>query len=245
MSGRLASPRKPNYKAILERHEAAGRTSRISSANAERSRGTVRRKLQRLCTEEESLENLTAGRAKTYFNWLEDTHQNSIKAVTAFDGYWRLLKTFIRTSIKRWGRPRRKPSGTKDDVYRNLHTHWTRCTKAYADEKQRLYVAAGILLSFISGARLVSLFDTRIKTVDEEAGDVQSKGVSPTVSKGSKNKTNRRRRRPRPRTTGAAPDRYSTAGSEIGQHDNRPTAPEKRQRALSDDNTEYRGTKEA
>ncbi|OJD10414.1 hypothetical protein ACJ73_09803, partial [Blastomyces percursus] len=273
-AGRLASPRKPNYKAILERHEAAGRTSRIYSANAERSRGTVRRKPQRFCstelktTEEEFLENLTAGRVKTYFDWLEDAHRNSIKAATAFDGYWRLLKSlyvehtghgmddamvqdclnYKNVVIKRWGlrrRPRRKPSGTKDDVYRILHAHWTRCTKAYADEKQRLYLAAGILLSFISGARLVSLFDTRIKTGDEEARDGQPNGVSPTASKHSKNRTNRRRRRHRPRATGAAPDVYSTAGSGIGQHDNRPTAPEKRKRALSDDDKEYRGTKKA
>lgn len=37
------------------------------------------------------------------------------------------------------------------------------CQKAYADERQRQQVSAGILLSFISGSRLVSLFDTRVK----------------------------------------------------------------------------------
>ncbi|KAL2374414.1 hypothetical protein RJ035_004475 [Blastomyces gilchristii] len=101
--------------------------------------------------------------------------------------------------IKRWGlrrRARRKPSGIKDNVYHILHAHWTRCTKAYADEKQRLYIAAGILLSFISSGRLVSLFDTRIKTGDEKAGDRLSKGVLHTVSKGSKRKTNHRHHHP-------------------------------------------------
>ncbi|EDN05446.1 predicted protein [Histoplasma mississippiense (nom. inval.)] len=200
-------------------------------------------------TEEEFLENLTAGRVKTYFDWVEDTHRNSIKAASAFDSYWRVLKilyvertghgmdsgmeqnclNYKNVVIKRWGlrrRRRRGTSGTKDDVYRILHAHWTRCTKAYANEKQRLYIAAGILLSFISGARLVSLFDTRIKTGDAEAGDGQSKGVSHTASRGSKNRTNRRRHRPR--ATGPTPDRYPTAGSGIGQHGNRPIALEKR-----------------
>ncbi|EDN03883.1 predicted protein [Histoplasma mississippiense (nom. inval.)] len=271
-AGRLDSPRKPNYRAILEQHEAAGRTSRIYAANSQKSVGTVRRKVQRFCyaelktTEEEFLENLTAGRVKTYFDWVEDTHRNSIKAASAFDSYWRVLKilyvertghgmdsgmeqdclNYKNVVIKRWGlrrRRRRGTSGTKDDVYRILHAHWTRCTKAYADEKQRLYVAAGILLSFISGARLVSLFDTRIKTGDAEAGDGQSKGVSHTASRGSKNRTNRRRHRPR--ATGPTPDRYPTAGSGIGQHGNRPIALEKRKWALSDDDEEYRDTKKA
>ncbi|EDN09494.1 predicted protein [Histoplasma mississippiense (nom. inval.)] len=215
---------------------------------------------------EEFLENLTAGRVKTYFDWVEDTHRNSIKAASAFDSYWRVLKilyvertghgmdsgmeqdclNYKNVVIKRWGlrrRRRRGTSGTKDDVYRILHAHWTRCTKAYADEKQRLYVAAGILLSFISGGRLVSLFDTRIKTGDAEAGDGQSKGVSHTASKGSTKRTNRRRHRPR--ATGATPDRYPTAGSGIGQHGSRPTAPEKRKWALSDDDKKYRDTKKA
>lgn len=59
--------------------------------------------------------------------------------------------------------PKRKPSGSKDDLYVILWFHWERCTKVYDDEKQRVYVAAGILLAFISGCRPVSLFDTRIK----------------------------------------------------------------------------------
>ncbi|EDN05685.1 predicted protein [Histoplasma mississippiense (nom. inval.)] len=275
-ASRLDSPRKLNYKAILERHEAAGRTSRLYSANAEKSRGTVRRKLQRFCsaelktTEEEFIENLTAGRVKTYFDWLENTHRNSIKAASAFDSYWRLLKTlyvehtgrgmddgmaqdclksdglppqYKNIVIKRWGlrrRPKRKPSGTKDDVYRILHAHWTRCTKAYADEKQRLYVAAGILLSFISGGRLVSLFDTRIKTSDEKARDGPSKGASHTASKDSKRRTNCRRDRPRDI---AAPNLYLKTASQIGQHDNRPIAPEKRKMVHSDNDEEYRDTK--
>ncbi|OJD10152.1 hypothetical protein AJ78_08713 [Emergomyces pasteurianus Ep9510] len=45
--GRLALSRKLNYKVILKQHEVADCTSRIYSANAERSRRTVQQKLQR------------------------------------------------------------------------------------------------------------------------------------------------------------------------------------------------------
>jgi len=35
---------------------------------------------------------LTAEDVKTFFDWLEDTHDKSIKAVSAMKDYWRLLK---------------------------------------------------------------------------------------------------------------------------------------------------------
>ncbi|EEH19202.2 hypothetical protein PABG_01521 [Paracoccidioides brasiliensis Pb03] len=76
-----------------------------------------------------------------------------------------------------------------------------------------------MLLSFISGAGLVSLFDTRIK-----------KQVS---------KINHRHhcyRGTRP------PDPYSKARSWIGQHGNGPKAPGKRKAAHSDDEEEYHDT---
>ncbi|QSS56097.1 hypothetical protein I7I53_04204 [Histoplasma capsulatum var. duboisii H88] len=159
------------------------------------------------------------------------------------DGMAQDCLNYKNVVIKRWGlrqQPKRKPSSTKDNVYHILHAHWTRCTKAYADEKQRLYVAAGILLSFISSGRLVSLFNTRIKTSDEKARDRPSKGASHTASKGSKRRTNRRCHHPRGI---AVPNLYSKAGSRIGQHNNRPIAPEKRKRVHSDNNEEYRDTK--
>jgi hypothetical protein len=67
--------------------------------------------------------------------------------------------------IQRMGLRRRRkkqPSGGKDDIYRLLYTNWARCRRVYADERQRLQMGTGILLSYISGARLVSLFDTRV-----------------------------------------------------------------------------------
>ncbi|OJD21511.1 hypothetical protein ACJ73_07150 [Blastomyces percursus] len=275
-AGRRHSPRKPNYTAILERHEPLAAHPEFPPQILREAEGRSGGSFSGKCfcsaelktTEAEFFENLTAGRVKTYFDWLETTHRNSIKAASAFDGYWRLLKTlyvehtghgmddgmaqdclnYKNVVIKRWGlrrRLKRKPSGTKDDVYRILHSQWTRCTKAYADEKQRHYVATGILLSFIFGARLVSLFDTRIKTIDEKAGDGPSTGASHTASKDSKSRTERRRHRPR--GTGS-PDLYSKAGPRIGQHDNgpiTPVAPEKHKRAHSDDNEEYRYPKMA
>ncbi|EER36672.1 conserved hypothetical protein [Histoplasma capsulatum H143] len=63
--------------------------------------------------------------------------------------------------------PREKPTGDKDDVYRILYTHWVRCRRAYADERQRLQVSAGILMSMF-GQRLVSLFDTKSKKQKEK-----------------------------------------------------------------------------
>jgi hypothetical protein len=72
--------------------------------------------------------------------------------------------------IKRMGlrkRPKRKPAGKKEDIYRILLAHWVRCRKVYRDEKQRLMVPTGILLSYMTGCRLVSLFDTRVK-IDED-----------------------------------------------------------------------------
>lgn len=75
--------------------------------------------------------------------------------------------------IKRWAGcgvrklPKRKPSGNKDDMYRVLCVHWELCPRTYADEKQRQIVAAGILMSYIAGCRLVSLFDTRVNNSDE------------------------------------------------------------------------------
>ncbi|KAL2382416.1 hypothetical protein RJZ90_003258 [Blastomyces dermatitidis] len=175
-------------------------------------------------TEAEFFKNLMAGQVKTYFDWLENTHRNSIKAVSAFDSYWRLLKTLtIRTTDV-------APADGLSTQYKNVVIkRW------------------GILLSFISGARLVSLFDTRIKTIDEKAGDGPSTGASHTAHKDSKSRTDRRRHRHRPRGTGS-PDLYSKAGPWIGQHDNRPiapVAPEKCKRAHSDDDEEYRDPKMA
>ncbi|KAK2873246.1 hypothetical protein FQN49_002480 [Arthroderma sp. PD_2] len=76
-------------------------------------------------------------------------------------------------------RPKRKPSRNNDDLYAILRGHWERCMKIYADEKQRLYVSAGIIISFISGVRLVSLFDTQVKVADEKGGGAEQLHRSP------------------------------------------------------------------
>ena len=74
--------------------------------------------------------------------------------------------------IQRMGlRTRRKkqPSGGKDDIYRLLHINWASCRRVYADERQRLQTGTGILLSYISDARLVSLFDTRVTQSEDDS----------------------------------------------------------------------------
>ena len=59
--------------------------------------------------------------------------------------------------------PRAKPTSQVDDLYHILITHWVWHFVVFADEKQRLFVPTGILLASVSGCRLVSLFDTRVK----------------------------------------------------------------------------------
>jgi hypothetical protein len=139
-----------------------------------------------------------------------------------------------------------KPSGNKDDIYRILLGHWTRCTKAYADEKQRLYVATGILLSYISGSRLVSLFDTRVKVVNESGQEGSSDGSSsisiatsdPGAVEGNTNTLalagcSRRAK---------ARDAHPKAAPEIG-HRNQPSMLKKRNRAATKEDSGHYGAK--
>jgi hypothetical protein len=44
--------------------------------------------------------------------------------------------------------------------------NWMFCTRVYRDEKQRHIAAAGILFSYITGCRLMSLFDIRVRIED-------------------------------------------------------------------------------
>ncbi|KMP02012.1 hypothetical protein CIRG_02151 [Coccidioides immitis RMSCC 2394] len=152
-------------------------------------------------TPDQYIENLTPAHVKTFLDWFRETHQESVKAASSLDCYWRVLKSlyvdkhgfgmdeamqrdcrnYKNCIIRLMGlrrRPKRKPSGNKDDIYRILIGHWTRCTRVYADEKQCLYVATGILLSYVSGSRLVSLFDTRVEANDENVREGWSNGSS-------------------------------------------------------------------
>jgi hypothetical protein len=67
--------------------------------------------------------------------------------------------------------PRAKPTSQVDDLYHILITLWVWHRVVFADEIQRLLLATGILLAGVSGCRLVSLFDTRVKIDNEEAKD--------------------------------------------------------------------------
>lgn len=57
--------------------------------------------------------------------------------------------------------PLPKPTAASDDLLHFLITHMVHCNSVFADEKQRLYVLAGLNLSSVSACRAVSLFDTR------------------------------------------------------------------------------------
>ncbi|KAI1957072.1 hypothetical protein LOZ58_005994 [Ophidiomyces ophidiicola] len=68
--------------------------------------------------------------------------------------------------IKSWGLRtllKKKPTGTMDFLYVLLCYHWEQCPKAYADEKQWLYVSVVQLLGFVSGCRPISILDTQEK----------------------------------------------------------------------------------
>lgn len=42
----------------------------------------------------EFVKNLTAGKIKAYFDWIEETHAQRITAASSFKTYWRNLKTY-------------------------------------------------------------------------------------------------------------------------------------------------------
>ena len=55
---------------------------------------------------------------------------------------------------------RDKPVMSVDDLYQILYTYWALDTATYADERQRVQVATGILIATFTGCRPVLLFDT-------------------------------------------------------------------------------------
>ncbi|OAT07656.1 hypothetical protein BDBG_03695 [Blastomyces gilchristii SLH14081] len=215
------------YQQRIEYHKAAGRTRPLLADRSKHNLKVMKRKLdKRMCAEEldmtrkEYLRGLTADRIKAFFDWLKDTHINRIKCASTVSTYWRHLKMLfarengrildeeIRSDclnyknkvIKEWGLrrlPRRRPPGTKDNLYDILRFHWERCTRVYTDEKQRLYVSVIQLLAFISGCRPVSLLDTR---VDAKKGtkrkrqmvEAKTRGVEPRQVKKRKVSSSRR-----------------------------------------------------
>ncbi|OJD12900.1 hypothetical protein ACJ73_09278 [Blastomyces percursus] len=128
-------------------------------------------------------QTMDASDVKAFYDWLHRSHAHRIKAHSVLHSYWRRLKMFYEhfneravddvtkkdalnyieyLGIEVWKLrrlPKDKPSGDRDDVHRILYANWVRCRKTYADERQRLQVSVGILMSLF-GQRLVSLFDT-------------------------------------------------------------------------------------
>ncbi|KAI1943088.1 hypothetical protein LOZ66_000783 [Ophidiomyces ophidiicola] len=179
------------YLQRLDEHRARGRTRPVHAAKTKEGLRGVKRKLHQLCpqintTVKKYLQNLDFGLVKIFFDWLRDKHHKTIRSANSVDTYWRDLKIlYVRETgqildektrsdclnyknriIKSWGLrklPKRKPTGTTDFLYALLRFHWERCPRAYADEKQRLYVSVVQLLAFVSGCRPVSILDTRTK----------------------------------------------------------------------------------
>ena len=55
---------------------------------------------------------------------------------------------------------------TAEDLQLVLYTHWASDDSKYADERQRVQVATGLLLAAATGCRPCSMFDTASKTAD-------------------------------------------------------------------------------
>ncbi|KAI1908739.1 hypothetical protein LOZ65_006603 [Ophidiomyces ophidiicola] len=177
------------YLQRLEEHRARGRTRPLHAAKTKEGLKGIKRKLHQLClqiktTVKKYLQDLDFGLVKLFFDWLRDKHHKTIRSANSIDTYWRDLKIlYVRETgclldektrsdclnyknriIQSWGLrklPKRKPTGTTDFLYALLRFHWEKCPRAYADEKQRLYVSVVQLLAFVSGCRPVSILDTR------------------------------------------------------------------------------------
>ncbi|OJD20620.1 hypothetical protein ACJ73_08044 [Blastomyces percursus] len=198
------------FRKVREEHAKAGCTPKQYADNTKVGGRTVWNKLSWFCpsefntTPKQWLKNMEAADVKAFYDWLYRTHQGRIKALSVLHSYWRRLKMFYRRfneqgidsftaedvlnyinwlGKKVWKLrvlPREKPTGDKDDVYRILHTHWVRCSRAYADERQRLQVSVGILMSMF-GQRLVSLFDTRVEKSKKQK-DKESAGGAKDIA---------------------------------------------------------------
>lgn len=69
---------------------------------------------------------------------------------------------------------RTKPVMNVDDLYHILFTHWVYDDATYVDERQRVQVAAALLLAAYTGCRPCSLFDTNPKKLDHAVTSAQS-----------------------------------------------------------------------
>lgn len=69
---------------------------------------------------------------------------------------------------------RAKPVMSVDDLYHILFTHWVYDDATYVDERQRVQVAAALLLAAYTGCRPCSLFDTSLKKLDNAVTSAQS-----------------------------------------------------------------------
>ncbi|OJD26669.1 hypothetical protein ACJ73_01952 [Blastomyces percursus] len=121
-------------------------------------------------------QTMDASALKAFYDWLHLTHKGRIKAHSVLHSYWRRLKSFYEyfneravdgatnkdslnyinyLGIEVWKLrvlPKDKPPGDRDDIHRILYANWVRCRKTYADERQRLQVSAGILMSLFEEA---------------------------------------------------------------------------------------------
>ncbi|OJJ65625.1 hypothetical protein ASPBRDRAFT_670028 [Aspergillus brasiliensis CBS 101740] len=156
-------------------HLESGPTLPKYASDTNISAASVRGKWSRFCSQAcqdpgTLLMNLTGPDVKSWFDWIEENFSTYMNGVSK------------RMGLRRHPLP--KPTAASDGLLHFLVTHMAHCDSVFADEKQRLYVLAGLNLSSISACRAVSLFDIR-HTVN-----LQPDG-RPLGTSGSKNPSNR------------------------------------------------------
>ncbi|KAH8691874.1 hypothetical protein BGW36DRAFT_400040 [Talaromyces proteolyticus] len=177
-----------NYLLYLQRrreHEKQ-RTQPLFSRHTNIQAASVRGKLTRFCEEysihdvNDFLQHLTIGDVKTWFDWIRENFQGSIKSHHALGTYWRTLKrlhylkhekdmeasmerecvnyynyTSRMMGLRRHALP--KPTASSIDLLEFQVAHLVHCTSVFPDEKQRLYVTVALNLSSVTACRAVSL----------------------------------------------------------------------------------------
>ncbi|KAG1884939.1 hypothetical protein F4604DRAFT_1918608 [Suillus subluteus] len=177
------------YQSLRKDLATSGRTAPRHAANTRRSKSSLLVKLDAFCIEmgedrESFIANAQAEDLKTFLRWTLDRYPK-VRASNSLSSYWRALKMYIVDSTGRSlddavvrdvlnyksqlvdeyrlsRLPRKRGVACVDDIYHILFYHWAYDKAVYADEQQRVQVAAGILMASYFGCRPVSMFDTSL-----------------------------------------------------------------------------------
>nr|KMM68735.1 hypothetical protein CPAG_05059 [Coccidioides posadasii RMSCC 3488] len=105
------------------------------------------------------IKKLSASMYKLWLDWLKATHKHCIKSDKTIWVYWRRLKMFYEVKHK---------GNAIDDATTKDCINYTWAMIDRWEEKN----SAGLLLSYISGSRLVSLFETKARAKPSAEGEL-------------------------------------------------------------------------